>query len=121
MEKKQEEQNNNLAEVSDKAQDGKIITDHNTLKFHFDDTKIAANEEEIEKGPEKGKSVRKAESKIELKVKKSLAKQSSDPPRLSKKSNRGRRPLQIEEYVTRSNAKVAAWRIELTEMRKTRP
>ena len=71
--------------------------------------------------PEKGKSVRKAESKTKLKVKKSLAKQTYDTPRLSSKSNRGRRPLQIEEYATRSNAKVAAWKIELAEMRKTRP
>ena len=67
----------------DKAQEGKLSNVQYNFRSHFDDTELAANEQEMEKVPEKRMSVRKAEAKTELKVKKLLAHQFSDLPRLS--------------------------------------
>ena len=68
-ENKQEEQNNNLAQIEDKAQEAKLSYDQYKFGQQYDDTELAANEQEMEKVPKKEISVRKAEAKTELKVK----------------------------------------------------
>ena len=65
------------------------------------------------------KTAKKSTEKLDEKISKVLASQMGRVARPPQKSNRGRKAVDIDEYIRRSHEKIAEWQVQLNQMRKT--
>ena len=65
------------------------------------------------------KAAKKSNQKVDEKISKVLASQMGRVARPPQKSNRGRKAIDIDEYIRRSHEKIAQWQDQLDKLRKT--
>ena len=66
------------------------------------------------------KTAKKSTEKLDEKISKVLSSQMRLVARPPQKSNRGRKAVDIDEYIRRSHVKIAEWQKQLDQMRKTK-
>ena len=65
------------------------------------------------------KATKKSAEKLVEKISRVLSTQMGRVTRPPQKSNRGRKAVDIDEYIRRSHEKIAEWQVQLDQMRKT--
>ena len=65
------------------------------------------------------KATKKSAEKLDEKISRVLPTQMGRVTRPPQKSNRGRKAVDIDEYIKRSHEKIAEWQAQLDKMRKT--